>query len=198
MGDSNNPNEGNNLQNNQAPNQQQYQQPQNNQMPNQQQYQQPQNNQTPYQQQYQQPQSQYQQPQYGGQPVYQQPQYSGQSQYQQNSQPQYQQPYNPYQQPPRKEYGLAVASMVCGIVSVVINCCIVVWYLSIATAIVGIILGIVSIKGNKDGKGMAIAGIILSGVGFLIAIIAFIGCLAIGSQNFWNDFRDEYNNALGL
>lgn len=125
---------------------------------------------------YQQP--QYQQPQYQqAQPTYQQPQqtYQAQPQYQQ---PQYQQNYGQpmYQQPQGK--GLAIASMVCGIVSCVFCFA---WYIVIPTSIVAIILGIVyKKKGLKNG--MATAGITCGIVGLslfiLFIVLIFVGVFA--------------------
>lgn len=196
MGDFNNPYESNNQQTNHqnvdnSQNQQtQYNQQQNSPQDysqyNQQQYQppynQPQNNQnlnnSP---QFQQPQynqfnnNQYQSPQYI------QPQYKGQSQYQQ--------PYNQYQMPSQPNYGMAVASMICGIVSIVFNCCI--WYISLPTAIVSFILGILSIKNKYSGKGMAIAGIVLSSIVFFAFVLFIIGCSF--ATVFWSELYQELN-----
>jgi hypothetical protein len=197
MGDFNNPNENNdNQQNgNQYPNQPQY--TDQSQYPNQPQYQQPgyqqtQNDQSQYPYNGQPQQTGYQQPQYGGPSQYQQPQYSGQSQYQQPNQTpgQYQQPYNQYQPLPKKNNGMAIASMVCGIVSILISCCLV--YLALPIAIVGLILGILSIKNNYDGKGMAIAGLILCGITILLSLVVIIACAALGTE-FWDELYNEYN-----
>ncbi len=164
MGDFNNPNDNNE---NQQPNDSNTNQPQ---------YQQP----------------SYQQPQYQ-QPQYQQPQYGGQSQYQQpNPNPtpgQYQQPYTQYQQPlPNKNNGLAIASMVCGIITLLISCCL--WYISLPVAIVGLVLGIISIKNQNGGKGMAIAGLILCGITILVSLLLIITCAALG-ESFWNELYNE-------
>lgn len=146
---------------------------------------------------------QYQQPSYGGQaqyqqPQYQQPQYSGQSQYQQSQfggQSQYKQPFN---QQPKKTNGMAIGSLACGIASVLINCCMILGFLSIIVAIVGVVLGILVLKNNpddKNGKTMSIVGIVLSGVGALIAILTMIGCFALaGNGDFWEGFYDGFNS----
>jgi len=149
------------------------------------QYQQPQNQQ----QQYQQPQNQ--QPQYQ-QPQYQQPQYQ-QTQYQQPLQPGYQYQQNQDTEP-RKSNGMAVAALVLGIVSFVLSC---VYYISIPAAIVGLILGIISIKGNKGRKGMAIAGIILSGIGLLFALVIVFGIVALfQNENFMNGLSEDLFDSL--
>lgn len=130
------------------------------------------NNQTPDQnqnaQQYQQSQQnaqQYQQPQQNAQ-QYQQPQ---QNNYYNNQG--YQQPYNNYQapfatQPKDNSKGLAVASLVLGIVS--FFCC------GSVCSIVGIILGVISRKQKPNENGMATAGIVLSIVALVLWAIYFV------------------------
>lgn len=69
-----------------------------------------------------------------------------------------------------KSSGLAIASMVLGIVALCLSCCF--YYVSIPCAAVGLILAAVSLKGNKGGKGMAIAGLVTSIVSIVPTIIA--------------------------
>ena len=77
--------------------------------------------------------------------------------------------------------GLAIASMVLGIVSLIT------WVFGIVTAIVGLVLGAVAVKrclprGPKRGRGMAIAGITCSIVTLsLWSLIIVIGVAAAGS-----------------
>ena len=75
---------------------------------------------------------------------------------------------------PQESKGTSIASMVLGIFSLTFGCCIT--YVGIAAAIAGIITGIISIKNKKPGKGMAIAGIIMSSIAlvFLVASIIFV------------------------
>ena len=142
----------------------------------------------------------YQQPQFE-QPQYQQSQYSGQSGYQQSQyqQPGYQQnPYQTqYQQPvPKKSQGLAIASLICGILGVV-ACCIP--YVPAVISIAGLILGILSIKKKEDGRTMAIVGIVLSAVGILIGVIMIIFTAVIASdQSFWNSFYEEMQSQSSI
>lgn len=68
--------------------------------------------------------------------------------------------------------GLSIASMVLGIISVVLFC---IWYISIPCAILAIIFGIVGMK--KGGKGMGVAGLVLGIVA--LAILAIVYLLAI-------------------
>lgn len=74
--------------------------------------------------------------------------------------------------------GFAIASMVCGIISIV--CCCLTWF-SLILGIVAVVLGIIAINNKYDGKGMAIAGIITGGIGIFIWLIVL---LATGSSMF--------------
>ncbi len=75
--------------------------------------------------------------------------------------------------------GMAVVSLILGIVSIVISfvalCVPFISVLSFIAAIVGIILAIVAMKKSPEGKGLAIAGLIISIVGFVVAM-PLIGC----------------------
>lgn len=75
---------------------------------------------------------------------------------------------------PEKSGGKAVASLVLGIISI-LGC----WsFITIVLSIVGVILGIVNIAQQNPQKGMAIAGIILSILGFLLSIAILIVYIA--------------------
>lgn len=63
--------------------------------------------------------------------------------------------------------GFAIASLTTGILSLICCCA---WPLSLVLSIVAIGLGIVAIYNKYDGKGMAIAGIIIAGIS-LVAVI---------------------------
>ena len=131
---------------------------------------------------------QYRPPQYDGSSSYQQPTY-GQS-YQA---PQYSaQPYqaSPYdmQDQPKRSSGLAIASMVCGILSVVICCGM---WISWILSVVAIILGAVSLSKRQGGRGMAIAGIITAVFGLLLSIGFFIFAYAVGQAG--NSFDSSYS-----
>ena len=71
----------------------------------------------------------------------------------------------------KKLIGLSIASMVLGILSIL--CCLV-WYVGGFFAIVGLILGIVAKTKKCAGKGMALAGIICSVLGLLIAAVTLV------------------------
>lgn len=69
--------------------------------------------------------------------------------------------------------GQATASMVLGIIALVLFLC---WFVSVVLAIVSLPLGLVALnKINKgeaspDGKGMALAGVILSGIALVLSL----------------------------
>lgn len=65
--------------------------------------------------------------------------------------------------------GLSIASMVLGIISVVLFC---IWYVSIPCAILAIIFGIVGMK--KGGRGMGIAGLVLGIVALAILVVIYL------------------------
>ncbi|MBQ8538107.1 MAG: DUF4190 domain-containing protein [Ruminococcus sp.] len=120
--------------------------------------------------QYNAPQQNYQQPQYGAQPNYQQPQYNT-TEY--NTVPQYGQPqYQPNAYAPMVEKddskGMAIASLVCGILSV--TCCCGGWLPSI----LAIIFGVISKNRKKDNNSMALVGIILGAIGVVFSIASII------------------------
>ncbi|MGN0620499.1 MAG: DUF4190 domain-containing protein [Porcipelethomonas sp.] len=76
-------------------------------------------------------------------------------------------------QEPKKSVGLGVASMVLGILSIILSCCF--YYLAFPCGLVGLILGAIGIKKNS-GKGMAITGLVLSIISLAFAVI----CLVVG------------------
>lgn len=67
--------------------------------------------------------------------------------------------------------GFSIAAMVFGIISI-LCCCFTLF--SVILAIVAIVLGIVSLNGKYDGKGMAIAGIATGGFGLVLDVIMII------------------------
>lgn len=67
--------------------------------------------------------------------------------------------------------GFAIASLICGILSIL--CCCFVW-LALVLGIAGIVLGVISLTQKYDGKGMAIAGIITGGVGLLLFLAVLL------------------------
>lgn len=78
--------------------------------------------------------------------------------------------------------GLGIASMVCGIVSIVTICC--VPYVPAILGVVAVVLGIIQIVKNES-KGMAIAGIICGAVGLVVYVVLFaIGMAVINSGEY--------------
>lgn len=105
----------------------------------------------------------------------QQPQYQA-PQYNQPPQPQYQPPQAPNYPQPGK--GLAIGSLVCGIVGLVF-----VWFgysalISLIAGIVGIIL---SVNAKKQGfiGGMNTAGLVMSIISAALGGIVFIACVSL-------------------
>lgn len=80
---------------------------------------------------------------------------------------------------PTKSGGLAVGSLVCGIIALVGF-----WSVipSAILAIVGVVLGIVNIAKKNPSKGMAIAGIIVSILGFLLSVATGIVYVAAAAM----------------
>ena len=87
--------------------------------------------------------------------------------------------------------GLAIASLVCGIISILLSCC---CCGNLIFSIAGIICGCLQ-KPAEDGKkpGMATAGIITSIVGIVIIVISIAINLFLG-DSLTNSMSDYYNN----
>ncbi|MCR4657218.1 MAG: DUF4190 domain-containing protein, partial [Lachnospiraceae bacterium] len=88
--------------------------------------------------------------------------------------------------------GMAIASMVCGILSLI--CCCGGW-LGLLLAAVALVLGIISLKNNYGGREMAIAGIVTGGCGIVLSLVILIfAALASGLSNtFVEDSLQFYN-----
>lgn len=85
---------------------------------------------------------------------------------------------------------MAIASLVLGILSLLFSC---IPFFPIISSIIGLILGIISLKNRKGGKGMAIAGVILSGLALLFSILIVIGLVSIlGNESFYREFYDGF------
>lgn len=104
-----------------------------------------------------------------------------------------------WQEPPKPSSGLGVASLVCGIVSVVGLC----FCLGPVTGILAVIFGIIQIKRTPDNKAMSIAGIITGLIGILLALAIFavitisisFSDSSVDIDNFYKEFYDEiYEN----
>ncbi len=118
--------------------------------------------------QYQQAQQFQQQPQYQqAQQVQQQPQYQQPQQFQQ---PQFQQPVRAvvYDAVPEKNHNASIVALVLGILGIVFC-----WIpgCNFVLNIIGIVCGAVSLGKKNPGTGMAVAGLILSIIGLLLAAL---------------------------
>lgn len=76
----------------------------------------------------------------------------------------------------KKSNGLAIASLVSGIVSIVFSFIGLSIPFGLIIGIVGIILGVMAKK--KNPCGMATAGLVLSIIGTVLCAIVFIACMA--------------------
>ncbi|MGI9456034.1 MAG: DUF4190 domain-containing protein [Aeoliella sp.] len=94
-----------------------------------------------------------------------------------------------------KSAGLAIASMVLGIVSLVLFC---LWYVSVPCAIIAVVLGLVARGKVKDGTGggggMAMAGIVCGAIAILLVLLLFAGLLAFlnfAGPEMMEDFQEQ-------
>ena len=65
--------------------------------------------------------------------------------------------------------GLAIASLICGIVSVL--CCCFTCCLNWIPAAAAVVCGIITLVQHRDGKGMAITGLVLGVAGLLLGVV---------------------------
>jgi len=78
--------------------------------------------------------------------------------------------------PPQRNHGLAVASMVCGILAIVPGCCC--GFFGLPLSVAALVMGVVSIMqinasgGQLGGKGMAIAGTVCGSVAVGMDLVA--------------------------
>ena len=74
--------------------------------------------------------------------------------------------------------GFAIASMCCGIVSIVLCCA---WYLALPAAIAALVLCILNLTKHGAGRGMALAGVICGGVGLFLGLgMVACACMSCG------------------
>jgi len=87
---------------------------------------------------------------------------------------------------PQPTNGLAIASLVLGIVSVLIVWIPFIGLFGTLLALVGLVLGVLALRG-VSGKGLAIGGIVTSGISLVITVLyllvfgAVIGAAAAGN-----------------
>ena len=97
------------------------------------------------------------------------------------------------EEPKKDRKGFCIASMVLGIIALVLFC---VWYLSIPCAILAVIFGILGIK--SKGKGMAIAGLVTGSIGLVVSVLIIIFLVIFGVAMGISDsldWDDTYNNS---
>lgn len=85
----------------------------------------------------------------------------------------------------KESKGFSIASMVLGIISLVLLC---IWYISLPCSILAIIFSIVGMK--KGGKGMAIAGLVTGIVAICLYVLIFV--LAVIGISTLNDLSTMY------
>lgn len=100
----------------------------------------------------------------------------------------YGQPAGRYGSNKSESEGFGIASLVLGIITVLLFCTCISWI----TGILAIIFGIIQlIKGNK--KGMAIVGLITGGIGFIASVILYI-LIFFTSLGSYSNYDDIYNH----
>lgn len=102
--------------------------------------------------------------------------------------------YQNYEEPVQESMGFGIASMVLGIISMVLfcTCC------NLPLAVLAIIFGIVHLIRCKNGKGFGIAGIVtaaLSIIFFFVFISEFLGS-AIFQEGFQEEFQKEFKRQM--
>ncbi len=88
--------------------------------------------------------------------------------------------------------GISIASMVCGILSIL--CCCSGWF-GIVLAVVALVLGIIGVRHNYSGREMAIAGIVTGGCGLVLCLVLLIFATIVSglSNTFVKDSLQFYN-----
>ena len=100
----------------------------------------------------------------------------------------YGQPAGGYGSNKSESEGFGIASLVLGIITVLLFCTCISWI----TGILAIIFGIIQlVKGNKNG--MAIVGLITGGIGFIASVILYILIFFTGLGSYSN-YDDIYNH----
>jgi hypothetical protein len=106
--------------------------------------------------------------------------------------------YTPQPEQPQKDpgHGLAIASLVLGILSILSCCC---TYLAVILGVVGIVLAIISKSKSLTGKmeTMALIGMILSILGVVIAVAMIIWSLAFSQTPAYQEMMNQYMDMYG-
>lgn len=91
------------------------------------------------------------------------------------------------QEQPKQSSGLAIASLILSVAGLMTGFI----YIGILLALIGLILGIVSLASRKGGKALAITGISIGGFCLLIAPLTIF--MAV---NFWAGFAEGMNEGM--
>lgn len=106
--------------------------------------------------------------------------------------------YTPQPELPQKDpgHGLAIASLVLGILSILSCCCV---YLAVILGVVGIVLAIISKSKSLAGKmeTMATVGMILSILGVVIAVGMIIWSAAFAQSPAYQEIMNQYMDMYG-
>lgn len=96
----------------------------------------------------------------------------------------------------RKTYGWSVASMVCGILSV-ICCCL--GYAGLVLGVLAIVFAVISRKNLGYFDGMAIAGLVLGIIGLVLGVALIVASYAIDPaiyeeylEEFWAEYEKNF------
>lgn len=88
-----------------------------------------------------------------------------------------------------KIYGLNIAALVLGIISLVLWC---VWFISIPCSILALIFGIIGVK--KAGKSMAIGGIVTGSIALAVWAMLFLGAFTFGfMEGITESYEEDYD-----
>ena len=88
----------------------------------------------------------------------------------------------------RKTYGWSVASMVCGIISVICCCT---GYAGVVLGALAIVFAVISRKNLGYFDGMAVAGLVLGIIGFVFGIALIVAAYTM-DEEYLDKFLEEY------
>lgn len=107
--------------------------------------------------------------------------------------------YNQYGNDQPQGKGKAIAALVLGIVALVFSCCCT--YIGIICGVLAVIFGVLEIKKNGEGKGMAIAGTVCGGIGALVGLVTTIMnfvSMKNGDNELYNTLMSQLEGAIQL
>lgn len=120
-----------------------------------------------------------------------------QRQFEQNLQtpPPYNNGYDPYNNnQPNQQSALAIVSLILGIISILFFCCC--WFIPVLTGIGAVVCGLISLNNKEPLRGLAIAGIVLGGVGLALRVIFLVLTLVFSAANPAESFMDGFLDGL--